>query len=90
MDPARQVFVQALGVVATAAWCALATWGLLALLQAMLGLRVAPETETEGLTSGNTTSAAIFCEVRPGQASGARGRPFPLPVSAYNPGLSAR
>jgi len=49
MDMAGQLGVQALGVVATAAWCAAATWLLLKLTAATVGLRVTPERETEGL-----------------------------------------
>jgi ammonium transporter, Amt family len=44
-----QVAVQALGVVAAAAWCALVTWLILKLMHAMVGLRVSEEKETEGL-----------------------------------------
>jgi Amt family ammonium transporter len=52
MSMGSQLGVQALGVVATAAWCAVATWVLLRLTQAVVGLRVAPETETGGLDIG--------------------------------------
>lgn len=48
-----QVGVQALGVLVTAAWSALVTLGLLKALDAMLGLRVAEETEVEGLDLGS-------------------------------------
>ncbi len=44
-----QVGVQALGILATMAWCGLITWGLLKLLDATLGLRVSDEHESEGL-----------------------------------------
>src|SRR4051794_7010895 len=44
-----QVLVQAIGVLATAAWSGIVTWILLKLADAMIGLRVAPEEETEGL-----------------------------------------
>ena len=44
-----QIGVQALGVVAAAAWCALVTWVILKLLDAVFGLRVSEEKETEGL-----------------------------------------
>ncbi len=44
-----QVGVQGLGVVATAAWTALVTYGLLKLLAATVGLRVSQEDENEGL-----------------------------------------
>ena len=47
---AGQVGVQALGILATAAWCALVTWIVLRVLGAVLGgLRVSEEEETEGL-----------------------------------------
>ncbi|HEY6124028.1 MAG TPA: ammonium transporter [Steroidobacteraceae bacterium] len=46
---AAQLGVQALGVVAAAAWCALLTWLILKLLDAIFGLRVGEEKETEGL-----------------------------------------
>ena len=48
-DIGAQVGVQALGVVACGAWCALVTWVILKLLKAVLGLRVSEEKETEGL-----------------------------------------
>jgi Amt family ammonium transporter len=44
-----QVGVQALGVVAAAAWCASLTWVILTVLKVVVGLRVAEEQETEGL-----------------------------------------
>jgi Amt family ammonium transporter len=44
-----QFGVQALGVVAAAAWCALLTWLILKLMDAVFGLRVSEEKETEGL-----------------------------------------
>jgi Amt family ammonium transporter len=44
-----QLGAQAVGVVATAAWCGLMTYGILKLLDATVGLRVGPEQETEGL-----------------------------------------
>jgi Amt family ammonium transporter len=44
-----QLAVQALGVVAAAAWCALVTWGILKLLDVVFRLRVSEEKETEGL-----------------------------------------
>lgn len=44
-----QVGVQALGILATIAWCGGVTWILLKVLDATLGLRVAEEHETEGL-----------------------------------------
>ena len=45
----RQVLVQLLGIVVTAAWSGALTYGLLRLCDALAGLRVAPEEETEGL-----------------------------------------
>jgi Amt family ammonium transporter len=44
-----QIGVQALGVLAAAAWCALLTWLILKLMDAVFGLRVSEEKETEGL-----------------------------------------
>ena len=44
-----QLGVQALGVAAAAAWCALLTWVILKLLNVVFGLRVSEEKETEGL-----------------------------------------
>ncbi|HEV7631578.1 MAG TPA: ammonium transporter [Steroidobacteraceae bacterium] len=44
-----QLGVQALGVAATAAWCAAATWLVLKVLDVTLGLRVSEEQESEGL-----------------------------------------
>ncbi|MEY2853419.1 MAG: hypothetical protein RL030_551 [Pseudomonadota bacterium] len=44
-----QLGVQAIGVLATAAWCALVTWALLKVLDATLGLRVGEDAESEGL-----------------------------------------
>ena len=44
-----QVGIQALGVVACAAWCAIVTWVILKVLKAVVGLRVGDEKETEGL-----------------------------------------
>ncbi len=44
-----QLGVQALGVVAAGAWCALLTWIILKLMDAVFGLRVSEEKETEGL-----------------------------------------
>jgi Amt family ammonium transporter len=49
MDTARQVGVQLLGVAATAAWCGALTWIVLKLVDALVGLRVAEEQESEGL-----------------------------------------
>ncbi len=47
-----QLLTQAVGVIATAVWCGVATWLLLKVTQAVVGLRVAPERETEGLDIG--------------------------------------
>jgi Amt family ammonium transporter len=44
-----QLGVQALGILATMAWCGLITWALLKILDATLGLRVSDEQESEGL-----------------------------------------
>jgi Amt family ammonium transporter len=44
-----QLGVQALGVVAAGAWCALLTWLILKLMHFTVGLRVSEEKETEGL-----------------------------------------
>ena len=49
MTMSSQVLAQTLGVVATAAWCALATWVILKVIDATLGLRVSEEQESEGL-----------------------------------------
>ena len=45
----RQVMIQLTGVLATAAWCGVVTYVLLKVIDAMLGLRVNTEQETEGL-----------------------------------------
>ena len=52
MTMGSQLGVQALGVVATAVWCGVATWLLLKLTDAVVGLRVTPEIETGGLDIG--------------------------------------
>jgi ammonium transporter, Amt family len=44
-----QVLTQIVGVLATAIWCALATFGILKALDAVVGLRVTEDEETEGL-----------------------------------------
>jgi Amt family ammonium transporter len=49
MSMGKQVGVQALAIGATAAWCGVLTWGLLKLIDAIVGLRVSEEQETEGL-----------------------------------------
>jgi Amt family ammonium transporter len=46
---AAQLGAQAVGVLATAAWCAVASYGILKLLDATVGLRVSSEQESEGL-----------------------------------------
>ncbi|HEX5091917.1 MAG TPA: ammonium transporter [Burkholderiales bacterium] len=46
---AQQVGRQLVGVLATAAWCGVLTWILLKLTDALAGLRVAADEETEGL-----------------------------------------
>ncbi|XOV89415.1 MAG: ammonium transporter [Pseudomonadota bacterium] len=49
MTMASQVGVQVVGVLAVGLYTAVVTFGLLKLIQAMLGLRVSPDEETEGL-----------------------------------------
>jgi Amt family ammonium transporter len=49
MTMGKQVGVQALGVAAAAAWCAVMTWVILKVIDATLGLRVTDEQESEGL-----------------------------------------
>jgi Amt family ammonium transporter len=49
----QQVGIQALGVVATAAWCAVMTFAIFKVLDVTLGLRVGAEVETEGLDLGD-------------------------------------
>jgi ammonium transporter, Amt family len=44
-----QLAVQALGIVAAAAWCAAVTWSILKLMDLLVGVRVSEEKETEGL-----------------------------------------
>jgi Amt family ammonium transporter len=46
---AGQVLVQLTGVLATAVWSGVLTWILLKVTQALVGMRVDPEDETEGL-----------------------------------------
>jgi len=48
-DMLSQLGVQALGIIATAAWCGGISWLLLRVLDATLGLRVSEEDESEGL-----------------------------------------
>ena len=49
MTIGSQLGVQALGAVATLAWCGLATFVILKIIDALLGLRVSLDEETEGL-----------------------------------------
>ena len=49
MTMGRQLFVQAIGVGAAIAWCGVVTFVILKVLDAVLGLRVSEEQETEGL-----------------------------------------
>ncbi len=49
---AQQVIIQLTGVVTVAVYCAIATFVLLKVTQALVGLRVVPEIETEGLDLG--------------------------------------
>ena len=46
---AGQFGVQALGALATVAWCGGATWVILKVVDALTGLRVSGDEETEGL-----------------------------------------
>jgi ammonium transporter, Amt family len=46
---AGQVLIQVWGVIATVAWCAIATFVLLKIIDLVIGLRVGKETEIEGL-----------------------------------------
>jgi ammonium transporter, Amt family len=46
---AGQVLIQVWGVVATIAWCAIATFVLLKIIDVIIGLRVTKETEVDGL-----------------------------------------
>lgn len=48
-DMVSQLAVQALGILVTAAWCAVLSWLLLRLIDATVGLRVSEEDESEGL-----------------------------------------
>jgi ammonium transporter, Amt family len=48
-DIASQLGVQALGIAATMAWCGVATWLILKVLDRTVGLRVAEDEESEGL-----------------------------------------
>ncbi len=49
MTMSSQVLAQTIGVVATAAWCGVVTWGILKVIDATVGLRVTEEQESEGL-----------------------------------------
>jgi Amt family ammonium transporter len=44
-----QVWVQFVGVIATFAYCAVLSWVLLKVIDAVIGLRVSRDEETEGL-----------------------------------------
>ena len=44
-----QVWTQVIGVLATVVWCAVLSFAILKIVDALVGLRVAPEMETEGL-----------------------------------------
>jgi Amt family ammonium transporter len=46
---ARQLWVQAVGVVVTVVWCAIGTWVVLKIVDALSGLRVDAEKELEGV-----------------------------------------
>ena len=45
----KQVMVQITGILAVGAWSGIVTWVLLKLSDAMTGMRVSPDQETEGL-----------------------------------------
>lgn len=49
MTTGGQMWVQFIGVAATFAWCAVATWIILKVIDVVIGLRVSDEEETEGL-----------------------------------------
>ena len=49
MTTGGQVWVQFIGVVATLLWCAVVTWIILKVIDAVIGLRVNDEEETQGL-----------------------------------------
>jgi Amt family ammonium transporter len=49
MGMGSQVLVQLVGVLAVGAWCAVITFVLLKVSDALVGLRMTPEEETEGL-----------------------------------------
>jgi Amt family ammonium transporter len=49
MTVAGQVWIQFIGVAATLVWCAVLTWIILKLIDAVIGLRVSDDEETQGL-----------------------------------------
>ena len=49
VSPVGQLGVQVVGIVATFAWCAAVSWGLLKAINAIVALRVTVEEEIEGL-----------------------------------------
>ena len=49
MTMGSQLVVQLIGIAATIAYTAILTFGILKLVDVMLGLRVSPDEETEGL-----------------------------------------
>jgi Amt family ammonium transporter len=49
MTMTKQIAIQALGIVATIAWCGGLTWAILKVIDVVVGLRVTEEQETEGL-----------------------------------------
>src|SRR5690606_18864699 len=49
MSMGRQLAVQALGIGAAVLWCGVWTFGILKVVNAMVGLRLSEEQETEGL-----------------------------------------
>jgi Amt family ammonium transporter len=49
MTAGHQIAVQFTGVAATFAWCAIASWAILKVIDATIGLRVTSDQETEGL-----------------------------------------
>ncbi len=63
-----QLGVQALGVAAAAAWCALMTWLILKALDATPGLRVSDEYESGGARSGRTRRTRLHQPLTAGPA----------------------
>ena len=49
MTTGGQVWIQFIGVAATFAWCAVLTWIILKVIDAVIGLRVDSDEETQGL-----------------------------------------